>query len=114
MRSCSPIPRSTSSTIRCRTPSTFSSPWPRRAGKHVLCEKPIGLHAADAERLREAPRDRIIAEAFMVRYHPQWLRAREIVRSGELGELRAIRAAFCYYNVDPANVRNIAEIGGVE
>ena len=48
----------------------------------------------------------------MVRFHPQWLRARDIVRSGELGEIRAIRAVFSYYNVDPANVRNIAEIGG--
>jgi len=82
------------------------------AGKHVLCEKPIGLNAADAERLRECPKDRIVLEAFMVRFHPQWLRAREIVRSGELGDIRAIRAVFSYYNVDPANVRNIAEIGG--
>ena len=83
-----------------------------QAGKHVLCEKPIGLNAADAERLRECPKDRIIMEAFMVRFHPQWLRAREIVRSGELGEVRAIRAVFSYYNVDPNNVRNIAAIGG--
>ncbi|MDR3474948.1 MAG: Gfo/Idh/MocA family oxidoreductase [Devosia sp.] len=83
-----------------------------RAGKHVLCEKPIGLNLADAERLRECPKDRLVLEAFMVRFHPQWHRAREIVRSGELGEVRAIRAAFCYHNVDPANVRNIAEIGG--
>ena len=83
-----------------------------KAGKHVLCEKPIGLNAADAERLRECPKDRLVLEAFMVRFHPQWLRARDIVRSGELGEIRAIRAVFSYYNVDPANVRNIAEIGG--
>jgi predicted dehydrogenase len=83
-----------------------------RAGKHVLCEKPIGLNAADAARLRECPKDRIVLEAFMVRFHPQWHRAREIVRSGELGEIRAIRAVFSYFNVDPANVRNIAEIGG--
>ena len=83
-----------------------------RAGKHVLCEKPIGMNAKDAERLREAPKDRIILEAFMVRFHPQWQRAREIVRSGELGTLRAIRAVFSYYNTDPLNVRNIAAIGG--
>ena len=83
-----------------------------KAGKHVLCEKPIGLNAADAEKLRECPKDKIVLEAFMVRFHPQWHRAREIVRSGELGDIRAIRAAFCYYNVDPNNVRNIAEIGG--
>jgi predicted dehydrogenase len=83
-----------------------------KAGKHVLCEKPIGLNAADAERLRECPKDKLVLEAFMVRFHPQWLRARDIVRSGKLGDIRAIRAVFSYYNVDPANVRNIAEIGG--
>jgi predicted dehydrogenase len=83
-----------------------------RAGKHVLCEKPIGLNAADAERLRGAPPDRIILEAFMVRFHPQWLRAREIVRSGELGEVRIITGFFSYHNVDPGNIRNDASRGG--
>jgi predicted dehydrogenase len=83
-----------------------------RAGKHVLCEKPIGMNAADAERLREAPRDRVILEAFMVRFHPQWLRAREIVRSGELGEVRVITGYFGYHNIDPKNIRNDATKGG--
>ena len=83
-----------------------------RAGKHVLCEKPIGLTAADALRLRDAPRDRIIREAFMVRFHPQWLRAREIMRSGELGDVRVITGFFSYHNVDPKNIRNDASKGG--
>lgn len=83
-----------------------------KAGKHVLCEKPIAMNATEAEQLREIPKDRIVLEAFMVRFHPQWHRAREIVRSGELGELRAIRAVFCYHNTDPDNVRNMADIGG--
>jgi len=83
-----------------------------KAGKHVLCEKPIALDAADAERLRECPPDRIVSEAFMIRYHPQWHRAREIVRSGELGEVRAVRAVFSYFLDDPHNVRNMADIGG--
>ncbi len=83
-----------------------------RAGKHVLCEKPIGLTTADAERLRDAPQDRIILEAFMVRFHPQWLRAREIIRSGELGEVRIITGFFSYYNVDPKNIRNDPQKGG--
>lgn len=83
-----------------------------RAGKHVLCEKPIAMDATEAEQLRQVPADRIVLEAFMVRFHPQWHRAREIVRSGELGEIRAIRAVFCYHNTDPANVRNQADIGG--
>lgn len=83
-----------------------------KAGKHVLCEKPIALSAAEAEQLRECPADRVVLEAFMIRVHPQWLRAREIIRSGELGELRAINAVFTYFNADPANVRNQADIGG--
>src|SRR5688572_13315356 len=83
-----------------------------RAGKHVLCEKPIGLNAADAERLRQAPRDRIILEGFMVRFHPQWLRAREIMRSGGLGEVRVITGFFSYHNVDPQNIRNDVTRGG--
>ena len=83
-----------------------------RAGKHVLCEKPIALSAAEAEQLRQVPSDRIVLEAFMIRFHPQWLRAREIIRSGELGEVRAINAVFTYFNNDPANVRNQADIGG--
>jgi len=83
-----------------------------RAGKHVLCEKPIALNAAEAEALRQCPPDRIVLEAFMVRFHPQWQRARDIVRSGELGEVRAINAVFTYFNADPANVRNQADIGG--
>jgi predicted dehydrogenase len=83
-----------------------------RAGKHVLCEKPIALSAADAEDLRQCPPGRIVLEAFMVRFHPQWQRARDIIRSGELGEVRAINAVFTYFNADPANVRNQADIGG--
>ena len=83
-----------------------------KAGKHVLCEKPIALDAADAETLRQCPPDRIVLEAFMVRFHPQWLRAREIIRSGELGDVRSINAVFTYFNADPNNVRNQADIGG--
>jgi predicted dehydrogenase len=83
-----------------------------RAGKHVLCEKPIALNARDAEALRAIPANIIVLEAFMVRFHPQWLRAREIIRSGELGEIRAINGIFTYFNADPTNVRNQADIGG--
>lgn len=82
------------------------------AGKHVLCEKPIALSAQEAMKLRACRSDRLVMEAFMVRFHGQWKRAREIVRSGELGEVRAVRGLFSYFNDDPNNVRNIAEIGG--
>jgi predicted dehydrogenase len=83
-----------------------------KAGKHVLCEKPISMNAAEAEQLRAAPKNVLITEAFMVRYHPQWHRAREIVRSGELGKVHLVRGAFLYYLDDPTNVRNLADIGG--
>ena len=85
-----------------------------KAGKHVLCEKPIALTAPEAEDLVEAERasGKLIAEAFMVRWHPQWQRARALVLEGAIGDLRAIQVAFSYYNVDPANVRNMADIGG--
>jgi predicted dehydrogenase len=98
-------------------PNHLHVPWSIRAaeaGKHVLCEKPISLTVAECRTLMDA-RDRTgvkIGEAFMVRTHPQWLRAREIVRSGEIGDLRAIMCAFSYFNRDPANARNIEEWGG--
>ena len=98
-------------------PNNLHVPWSIKAaeaGKHVLCEKPIGLSAAEARELM-AVRDRTrvqIGEAFMVHCHPQWLRAREIVRSGEIGELRTMLAAFSYFNRDPNNIRNNPEIGG--
>lgn len=82
------------------------------AGKHVLCEKPIALSAEDASTLLDLPKDRLVAEGFMVRAHPQWIRAREIVRSGELGDLHAIQGFFSFFNNDPDNIRNRADMGG--
>ena len=84
------------------------------AGKHVLCEKPIGLSADEAKKLRDA-RDRTgvkIGEAFMVRTHPQWIKALELVRGGRIGELRSMMGFFSYANPDPANIRNILAYGG--
>ena len=83
-------------------------------GKHVLCEKPIALSAAEARQL-VAVRDRTgvkIQEAFMVRSHPQWRQARALVEEGRIGHVRAMLGAFSYFNDDPANIRNIAGIGG--
>ena len=82
------------------------------AGKHVLCEKPIALTADEAEALRATIGKALVAEAFMVRFHPQWLRARELIRGGRIGTLRAVQMFFGYSNLDPANVRNKADIGG--
>ena len=83
-----------------------------QAGKHVLCEKPLGMDAQDAARLRAAVGDRILMEAFMVRFHPQWLRARELVRSGRIGALKAVQVFFSYFNRDTDNIRNSPETGG--
>jgi predicted dehydrogenase len=85
-----------------------------KAGKHVLCEKPIALDAKEAQTLIAA-RDsagKLVAEAFMVRHHPQWRRAREIGRSGALGEVQAIQTFFSYRLTDPANIRNKPPGGG--
>jgi predicted dehydrogenase len=82
------------------------------AGKHVLCEKPIAMSAEQAAQLKAAAGKVLIMEAFMVRFHPQWLRARELVRNGDIGVLRAVHFLFCYSNTDPSNIRNRADIGG--
>ena len=98
-------------------PNELHVPWTLRAlaaGKHVLCEKPIALDAEEGRQLIEA-RDRsgkLVAEAFMVRFHPQWRRARELARTGSIGELRAIQTFFSYHLLDPANVRNRPPGGG--
>jgi predicted dehydrogenase len=98
-------------------PNHLHVPWSIRAaeaGKHVLCEKPIALSVAETRDLIAA-RDRTgvkMGEAFMVRLHPQWLRTLEIVRSGEIGDLRAMNCVFSYTNRDAANIRNRLDAGG--
>ncbi|MUT67547.1 Gfo/Idh/MocA family protein [Paenibacillus sp. NEAU-GSW1] len=85
------------------------------AGKHVLCEKPIALTAAEAQEMIDACRKAgvVLAEAFMYRHHPRYTRIQEIIASGEIGELRAISGAFTFNNAaDANNVRYKAEWGG--
>jgi predicted dehydrogenase len=84
------------------------------AGKHVLCEKPLAMTAADARTMVEACRDAgvLLMEAFMYRLHPSWIAVRELVASGRIGRLRAVDSWFSYFNDDPANIRNIREVGG--
>lgn len=98
-------------------PNHLHVPWSIRAaeaGKHVLCEKPIGLNAEEAlELLRVRDRAGVkIGEAFMVKTHPQWLRVRELIRNGSIGQLKAIITVFSYFNRDPNNVRHKPEWGG--
>lgn len=99
-------------------PNHMHVPWSIKsleAGKHVLCEKPIGMDAEEARTLlsvsKEYPGQKI-SEAFMYRQHPRWKRTLELVQSGAIGELKAIHSFFSYYNDDPENYRNSADMGG--
>jgi predicted dehydrogenase len=99
-------------------PNHLHVPWSIKAleaGKHVLCEKPVATTAGDAQRLLEAarrhPRQKIM-EAFMYRLHPQWRRAVGLVRDGGVGEPLVVQSLFSYFNDDPHDVRNQADIGG--
>ncbi|HEX9168215.1 MAG TPA: Gfo/Idh/MocA family oxidoreductase [Roseiarcus sp.] len=98
-------------------PNELHVPWTLRAlaaGKHVLCEKPIALDAEEARSLIEARNrsGKLVAEAFMIRYHPQWRRAKELVASGAVGDVRAVQTFFSYRLLDPENVRNRPPGGG--
>lgn len=98
-------------------PNHLHVPWSIKAaeaGKHVLCEKPLSVTVAEARELQRVQEKTgmKIGEAFMVRTNPQWLRARELVRSGRIGELRSIAGYFSYFNRDASNIRNNPDIGG--
>jgi predicted dehydrogenase len=98
-------------------PNHLHVPWTIKAaeaGKHVLCEKPLSLTVAEAETLL-AVRARTgvkIGEAFMVDCHPQWIRLRELLDEGRIGELRSVLGYFSYYNVNADNIRNKVDVGG--
>ncbi|HVX62616.1 MAG TPA: Gfo/Idh/MocA family oxidoreductase [Pirellulales bacterium] len=99
-------------------PNHLHVPWSiqcLQAGKHVLCEKPIGLTSAEAQELAAAgkrhPRLKLM-EAFMYRGHPQWVAAKRLVDEGKLGPLKTVQSFFSYFNRNPADVRNQADIGG--
>jgi predicted dehydrogenase len=99
-------------------PNQLHVPWSIKAaeaGKHVLCEKPLSVTVAEANTLLAVQQRTgvIMAEGFMVRVHPQWVRARELVQSGRIGELRAIQGVFSYFNTNPTNIRNRITVVGV-
>src|ERR1700678_960735 len=98
-------------------PNQLHVPWTMKAaeaGKHVLCEKPLSLTVAEAETLLDvrAKTGVKIGEAFMIRSYPQWLRVRELLHEGRIGEIRSIMCLFSYFNNDPANIRNQMDSGG--
>ena len=99
-------------------PNHLHVPWSLQAleaGKHVLCEKPIGLSAAEGQELVDAARrfpQQKVMEAFMYRHHPQWQRARDLVRQEAIGSLRTIQSFFSYFNDNPQDIRNQPAAGG--
>jgi predicted dehydrogenase len=98
-------------------PNHLHAEWVRKAadaGKHVLCEKPFAMNAIEAEQAISYARSKgvLVMEAFMYRFHPQWQRAREIVKAGEIGRVHMVSCVFSYMLKDPANIRNILSIGG--
>jgi predicted dehydrogenase len=98
-------------------PNHLHVPWTVKAaeaGKHVLCEKPLSMTVAEAKTLLDV-RARTgvkISEAFMIRSFYQWLRLRELLDEGRVGELRSVTGFFSYFNTNPANIRNRVETGG--
>ncbi|TPI62349.1 Gfo/Idh/MocA family oxidoreductase [Mesorhizobium sp. B3-1-7] len=84
------------------------------AGKHVLVEKPLALDAKDIPPLIKLRDEKkvLVCEAFMVVYHPQWIKVRDLIAGGAIGRLRHVQGAFSYYNVDPKNMRNQLDLGG--
>ena len=99
-------------------PNTMHVDWTIRAiksGKHVLCEKPIAMRAKEIDELIKLRNTTglLVAEAYMIVHHPQWIKAKEIIRSGVLGDLIQVDAVFSYNNqADLENIRNNSNMGG--
>jgi len=99
-------------------PNHLHLPWTLKslaADKHVLCEKPIALNAAEANELHKEtqkyPQLKVM-EAFMYRHHPQWKQTIELINNGGIGLVKTVHSFFSYYNDDPDNIRNMVDIGG--
>jgi predicted dehydrogenase len=98
-------------------PNDMHAEWVMKAaaaGKHILCEKPLALSAAQAEEMAAACSSAGVqlAEAFMYRHHPSWVEAVRLVGEGAIGSLQAVQSWFSYFNDDPDNIRNRMENGG--
>ena len=86
-----------------------------QAGKHVLCEKPIGVSAAEALQLVEETKkypNLKVMEAFMYRFHPQWQKVKTLIANGAIGEIKVVQSFFSYFNIDPKNIRNNVDVAG--
>ncbi len=88
--------------------------WAAQAGKHVLCEKPLALNAAEAEQMAAACAEAgvVLLEAFMYRFHPQTVRLKQLVQEGAIGPVRLVRGGFSFFMSSPENIRWFPEMGG--
>ena len=98
-------------------PNSLHTEWTLKAlqrGKHVLCEKPMAMHASEFDQLREIAErsNRHLGEALMSLHHPQWQRVRSLLASGVVGKLKSVHSEFSFKNVDPNDIRNQAATGG--
>lgn len=98
-------------------PNNLHPEWIKKCAdnkKHIICEKPVALNASDASECINYAKNKnvYIMEAFMYKFHPQWKRALEFIRMGEIGGINMIHTAFGYNNPDPNNIRNIKDAGG--
>ena len=99
-------------------PNHLHVPWAIKcleAGKHVLVEKPIGLSSEEAQKLLEESKkypNLKIMEAFMYKFHPQWIKVKQLVDEGEIGTLRNIQSSFSFYDDNPESITNKSEMGG--
>ena len=98
-------------------PNHLHLEWIKKAadsGKHIICEKPLSLTAAEVDEAFTycSKKGVFLMEAFMFRFHPQWLRVKEIIDTGEIGTVKSIQCIFAYNNTDPGNIRNQKAAGG--
>lgn len=98
-------------------PNDMHAEWVKHAasaGKHILCEKPLAMSSQEAAEMVRVCEDAGVKlqEAFMYRHHPSWVEAVRIVKSGQIGELRAVQSWFSYFNDDASNIRNRIDNGG--
>ena len=98
-------------------PNHLHKEWTLKAlahGKHVLCDKPLGMDLAEAREMEAAARaaGRVLMEGFMYRFHPQHALVKELIRKGAIGRVFLFEAHFHYFMEDPDNIRLKRETGG--
>ena len=99
-------------------PNHMHVPWAIKAleaGKHVLLEKPVALSSTEAQTLLDKslkyPQLKIM-EAFMYRFHPQWVKVKELISNGTIGNLKTIQSSFSFFEDDTNSIVNNKELGG--